>query len=133
MLSEESPFKGITLNKIPEENTNYMEEEHKDLGRKQTERNQNFYHHDMTGLFDNRVASNALTNFDNNGAKSGLHKKSSTINNTKSYENRLMRSVHYSGGFLKQDSMFTQGIEDSIPHNFEISQKAGIDDGLKRK
>ncbi len=96
-ISEESPFKkGITLHKLPKEFTNYEEEEEqKGLETKHSEKNPNANNHDMTGLFDRRVVSNELTNFDFNGAKSVTHKKSSSINNTKILEKRLMRSVHY--------------------------------------
>ena len=104
MIAPEKLFKGIILNKLlPQDFNEMIEEEHKvDLKRNQTQ-----HRRDFSGDFDRHVASNALTNFENNGSKSVTHKKNDSIKNTKSYEKRLMRSVHYSGGFNKQDTMFT--------------------------
>ena len=110
MIAPEKLFKGIILNKLlPQDFNEMIEEEHKvDLKWNQTEKLQKDQHRrDFSGDFDRHVASNALTNFENNGSKSVTHKKNDSIKNTKSYEKRLMRSVHYSGGFNKQDTMFT--------------------------
>ena len=96
-----------------------VEEEHKgDLLRNKTEKLKQ-HRRDFSGDFDNHVASNAPTNFENAG-KSLTNKKTGSINNMKSYETRLMRSVHYSG-FNKQDSMFSQGgeVDEIIQHYFD--------------
>jgi hypothetical protein len=108
-----------------------IEEERKvDLKRNKTEKLYKQKHRrDSSGDFDHHVASNALTNFENNAI---THKKTESIKNTKSYETRLMRSVHYLGGFNKQDTMFTQGIDDVIHHYFDPSRENAVEKGLKR-
>jgi hypothetical protein len=109
------------------------EERKADYQRNKTEKLKiNHHRRDSSGDFDNHVASNAITNFENNATKSVTNKKTESIKNTKSYETRLMRSVHYSGGFNKQDTMFTSGIDDVIHHYFDSSQDKAAEKGLKR-
>jgi hypothetical protein len=102
LITPQKIFKGITLNKLPPQDfTQMIEEEHKvDYQRNKTEKLQkNQHRRDSSGDFDHHVASNALTNYENNAPKSVINKKTDSVKNTKSYETRLMRSVHYSGGF----------------------------------